>query len=385
MNDIQQRAASILKEQSLFMKGLEVELDEETKKKLAAVGMENAFDDWTKTWSPNEQQQQQQQEQQQQQQRQTDPGYSLHHPSNMPEATTSTPMPGFGTPYFDEMEQPDETPDYLKIATGRATALRSSALQRGMPKRKVINSFSATNSGGGSSGGLKSTFDLKKDIDQLLSRPTPAFQALSTQGSSRVRKLREERSKMRKKSSTGSSGGGNSFGSKTSDPASGGFDFEKLRQAQQYASRFEYTVNEEALTGSSSSGGGQGRAGGSEARSGGGGGRSGGKGRKEGRRRGGSPDVSLRDRYGKSSIKKSSSSLKLKKNRQRSSGGGGGGGGGGGTKTNSVKDANIAQLTANFEQGLELQRLKAELEKSRRSLTESNQFIDTATTQWFKK
>ena len=63
-NSSQQKAAALLQEQSIFMKGLTVDLDDETKRKLAQCGMENAFEDWTQTWKPDQQQQQKQQQQQ---------------------------------------------------------------------------------------------------------------------------------------------------------------------------------------------------------------------------------------------------------------------------------------------------------------------------------
>ena len=425
-----QQAANLLQEQSIFMKGIKApELDDETRKKLAAVGMEHAFTDWTQSWQP-EGQDAPASSPHPHPHHTHDPGYALHQPPHKPVPTAA--MPGFGTPYFNEQitantqYDEDATPDYLKIASGRATALRSSALQRGMPKTKKIPKQQRPHQGpggsnhsvfgggrGGGGGGPPPKNDLRNNIDHLLNRPAPTFQALSTNGSTRARRLREERSAMRKKSSTGGSSGssksstrsgqsspasGGGRGSGNGGGGSGGFDFEKLRQAQQYASRFEYTVNEEAMLGGGGGGGGNGGGGGG-ARGGkgnnGGGGGKGTKGRQVGRRRsgGGNQDAQLRDRYGKSS----STTSGVKKSKQRSSSGRNGRnssndhsrpgnkGGGGGSKTmSSAKATNVAQLTANFEQGLELQRLKLELEQSKQSLSESNQFINSAK-GWFKK
>jgi hypothetical protein len=64
---------------------------------------------------------------------------------------------------------------------------------------------------------------------------------------------------------------------------------------------------------------------------------------------------------------------------------GGGGGGGKTSAASSRADLKVAELTANFEQGLELKKLREELERSKQSMSESNKFIDSATQQWFKK
>ena len=49
-----QQAAALLQETNKFFDARfgEVDLDPETRQKLAAVGMDHAFEDWTKTWAP---------------------------------------------------------------------------------------------------------------------------------------------------------------------------------------------------------------------------------------------------------------------------------------------------------------------------------------------
>ena len=131
---------------------------------------------------------------------------------------------------------------------------------------------------------------------------------------------------------------------------------------------------------------------------------SGGKGR-NGRRRskgksGPIKNDSLRDRYGKSSTSSPSSRKNVVAKKQQHSNKNNGrdtwqeadrskrtsGGGGGGSKSNAMSrsDLKVAELTANFQQGTELQRLRNELEQSKASLNQSNQFIDHAK-GWFKK
>ena len=263
---------------------------------------------------------------------------------------------------------------------------------------------------------VPSTQDVKKNFEQLLNKPPPTFQALSTQGSSQARRLRQEQSLMRKKSSMGASAAGGktnagSSGARSATNENGAFDYEKLKQAMNYASQFEYTVNEDAMAseernGSSSSSSRNGHGGSSNSGHGngsnGGGKGSGGKGR-NGRRRskgksGPVKNDSLRDRYGKSNTSSTSSRKNLVAKKQQHSNKNNGRdtwqeadrskrtSGGGGSKSNAMSrsDLKVAELTANFQQGTELQRLRNELEQSKASLNQSNQFIDHAK-GWFKK
>ena len=154
--DLKAKAAALLQEQSIFMKGLTVDLDEETRAKLAKFGMENAFEDWTQTWQPDQQHNDQQ-------------------PTTMMKKTT--------TSREEEEEDYVDTPDYLKVATGTATAQRSSALQRGMPRasKKYFqkNKLGGGDGGGGHGGGTKiqsaapASKDLRQSIEQLLHKPPP--------------------------------------------------------------------------------------------------------------------------------------------------------------------------------------------------------------------
>ena len=272
---------------------------------------------------------------------------------------------------------------------------------------------------------VPSTQDVKKNFEQLLNKPPPKFQALSTQGSSQARRLRQEQSIMRKKSSMGASAAGGktnagNSGARSATNENGAFDYEKLKQAMNYASQFEYTVDEDAMAseerngsssssssrnghgGSSNSGHGNGSNGNG---SNGGGKGSGGKGRNGRRRSKGKSAApikndSLRDRYGKSSTSSPSSRKNVVAKKQQHSNKNNGrytwqeadrskrtsGGGGGGSKSNAMSrsDLKVAELTANFQQGTELQRLRNELEQSKASLNQSNQFIDHAK-GWFKK
>ena len=270
---------------------------------------------------------------------------------------------------------------------------------------------------------VPSTQDVKKNFEQLLNKPPPKFQALSTQGSSQARRLRQEQSIMRKKSSMGASAAGGktnagNSGARSATNENGAFDYEKLKQAMNYASQFEYTVDEDAMAseerngssssssssrnghgGSSNSGHGNGSNGNGSNGNGKG---SGGKGR-NGRRRskgksGPIKNDSLRDRYGKSSTSSTSSRKNVVAKKQQHSNKNNGrdtwqeadrskrtsGGGGGKSNAMSRSDLKVAELTANFQQGTELQRLRNELEQSKASLNQSNQFIDHAK-GWFKK
>ena len=135
-NSSQQKAAALLQEQSIFMKGLTVDLDDETKRKLAQCGMENAFEDWTKTWKPDQLNQQQQQQQQ-----------NTRPPATQPDASHMMSSHHHHSPSQPNHDDDDDAynvstavPDYLKVASGRATALRSSALQRGKYSKRRSSS-----------------------------------------------------------------------------------------------------------------------------------------------------------------------------------------------------------------------------------------------------
>ena len=53
-----------------------------------------------------------------------------------------------------------------------------------------------------------------------------------------------------------------------------------------------------------------------------------------------------------------------------------------GKKSNKNEKSNMESLVENFEKGIELQRLRAELEESKKSYYESNKFIENSQS-WF--
>ena len=406
----QEKAAALLKETSKFFDARfgAVELDDDTRRKLAAVGMDNAFDDWTKNWKPPS-------------------GEPNHRNTNsnvqadlLVETKTNTPVvqgdldrdffdsmassasvsssfrAGFGPPMpglhdtTSEVNSSSDVPDYLKIATGTATARRSSALQRGMPRVQPSSGFSESSN----SSALPKTEDLKKGFEKLLSKPPPAFDALSVSGGSDARRLRKAQSELRRKSSqgfiettgttrnrargaasTGASKHSGYNGFPSSGPESGSFDYEKLRQAQQYAAQFELSVNEDALTmgvGSNASK--------STKR----------LGKKGGKRGGPKRQTNIRGAYRRQAGKNSGANKSRKKTGKRNGAGSKMSGGAfseermlSNHSKNDPSSINVEELTKNFEEGRELQRLRAELAESQASLAGSTNFL-TKAKDWFK-
>ena len=319
MNDAQRKkAAALLQETNKFFDARfgAVDLDDETRRKLAAVGMDNALEDWTKTWVPPEGAAgaagaagavgragasagadllvETKHDPSAKQASRLSNGFfdavSSNHSatasaSSGSKSSSSTsfragfgpPMPGLQSTEIKPSNS--DVPDYLKIATGTATARRSSALQRGMPR---ANTTKPSGQGKTDSGPPPKVEDLRKGFEQLLSKPPPTFDALSSSGGSDARRLRQAQSEMRRKSSQGRIGmdsnaagrrsrdrraheegrgsGASKYGG-ASPPRAGhrgpesGFDYEKLKEAQRYASHFELRVNEDALSGCAGVGG----------------------------------------------------------------------------------------------------------------------------------
>ena len=425
----------------MFMPGLQVELDDETRRKLEAAGMGSVFDG---SWRPAP----------------VVDGPPL-------DAGSSQPLPlgaGFGPPApvfdmqpgsidhkppgkaaeanrqaamaasriaasrsalddFDDAADDEDNsaalamdvPDYLKVAAGAGTARTSRALQRGMPSSSSFFGATATAKTttvppDGPAAPLPAE-DLSRGIESLLSRPAPKFDALSTGGSAEARRLRQARSDMRRKSSMGklhavgassasgktyhhaadghrsgsgfpgdtSRGDGRGGGNGDND---GGFDYEKLRQAQEFAAQFELSEvdTEKMMRGAGGkSGGGSATAGAAMRRSGKG---NRGSSRSSGKRRGKSSKVSDTYRKGAAGMSRSgrgkgtgrgrsSGSLSRKTAEASTSSG------------RNVSSIDVEALSRNFREGTELQRLRAELAESQASHANSSEFLAQAK-DWFK-
>ena len=217
---------------------------------------------------------------------------------------------------------------------------------------------------------VDSTADLYRGVESMLHSKGPSFESSSLQKAVSLPKLRQDLSTLRKKSSgmgeaaklprrsSASSlhqNNGNQSGNNKP------FDYNKLKEAMAYAAQFECQINTKSLMATEGASGSSKR---DPRRQGSGKRRNSGQAGKLSVYRGarGKPGKGKRGKNGakkKGGQKHNFQSATCSASRQKKN----------------AKLSNVQDLVKNFEQGLALQQLRAELEASKASMNASNQFI----------